>query len=147
MSTATLLAKTPARNGTGKYQCPKCDHPPFSTPQGMHMHDGRVHTGIIKAFREKGRTKRKYTRRIDLYKGLDASVTVRRGPGRPRKYNREALVEAVLDRHATPVEIKCPVCTYDFGLLMHSKIPNMCCPGCGTRLQTLVEKLSAVMKP
>lgn len=135
----------------GTHQCPKCNHAPFSTPQGLAMHDGRVHTGKIRVPRE-GHTrrftpdigspkpKRKYTRRAHLNGHLLE---------RPkRKYTRRTFVEKVLERHASahPVSIHCPICTYDFTPLKGSKVHNRFCPGCGTSFQTLIEKLQAVIR-
>jgi hypothetical protein len=151
MSTATLLAKTPAARN-GKYKCEKCDHAPFTTPQGLHMHIGRVHTGKIKAYREKG------TRRLSVakYNGFHVrgvepvSVVppIRRGPGRPRKIaTPQDLAEAILERRAGPEQhLSCPTCSYDLMVLVGSKVPNKVCPGCATTFQSMIDKLSAVMR-
>ena len=152
MSTALLT-----RNGSRRldtFQCQKCDHPPFTTNAGLLMHDGRVHTGTIRAHRE---TNGKHTcpkcgkpfkneAGVMIHMGRTHGKKVRP----PKRYTERQLVERVLERHASPVpvSVSCPSCQFDFQpLLNKGKVPAKFCPGCAVPLQTLVDNLKALMCP
>lgn len=164
MTTATTTDLSRAtRFAPGELQCPKCNHAPFANRKGLAMHNARVHDRSIRVPKERLKNNFKLTefkcakceRSFKNEHGLH--VHEARAHNRRHAKTPNDMVDLVLKTFASNgnghggapgsgQRLDCPNCHYELEALTFVRQPAVYCPGCGTPIQAMVDRLAALAK-